>query len=91
MQSFLDFRLVPGMPLCQGSHVDPIWPENEVGQIIGPRPPEFLAPGTPGMSLGTNFFVSKIFSYHENMMLFIKCTFAICWAKFRVYLVIWAF
>ena len=69
-QPFSDFRLVPGMPLCQGSQVDPIWPENEVGQIIGPRPPEILAPETPGMSHGTKIFVSKFFLYHKNMMLF---------------------
>ena len=69
-QPFSDFWLVPGIPLCQGSHVDPIWTENEVGQIIGPRPPEILAPETPGMSHGTKIFGSKFFSYHPQMMLF---------------------
>ena len=33
-------------------------------------PPEILPPGTLIESQGTKFLVSKIFSYHENKMLF---------------------
>ena len=58
------------MPLWQGSPMDHIWPENEVGQIIGVHPPEIGAPVTPGMSHGTKIFASKFFSYHKNKMLF---------------------
>ena len=69
-KSVSDFRLVHGMPLCQGSCMDPIWPETVVGKIIGARPPEIGAPVTPGVSHGTKIFGSKIFSYHPQMMLF---------------------
>ena len=65
-----DFRLVLGMPLCQGGCMGPIWPETEVGQIISAHPPEIGAPVTPGVSHGTKIFGSKIFSYHPQMMLF---------------------
>ena len=69
-KSVSDFRLVPSMPLCQGSCMDPIWPETEVGKILGVRPPEIGVQVTPGMSHGTKIFGSKIFSYHPQMMLF---------------------
>ena len=69
-KSGLDFRLVLGMPLCQGGCMGPIWPETEVGQIISAHPPEIGAPVTPGVSHGTKIFGSKIFSYHPQMMLF---------------------
>ena len=69
-KSVLDFRLVPSMPLCQGSCMDPIWPETEVGKILDVRPPEIGVPVTPGMSHGTKIFGSKFFSYHPQMMLF---------------------
>ena len=44
--------------------------ENHVLKIFGQGLSEIGAPGTPGMSLGTKFLVSKIFSYHPQMMLF---------------------
>ena len=69
-KSVSDFRLVPSMPLCQGSCMDPIWPETEVGKILDVRPPEIEVPVTPGMSHGTKIFGSKIFSYHPQMILF---------------------
>ena len=50
--------------------MDPIWPETEVGEILELHPPEIGAPVTPGMSLGTKIFVSKIFSYDPVMILF---------------------
>ena len=44
--------------------------ENHVLKIFGRGLSEIGAPGTPGVSLGTKFLVSKIFSYHPQMMLF---------------------
>ena len=44
--------------------------ENNVLKIFGRDLSEIGAPGTPGVSLGTKFLVSKIFSYHPQMMLF---------------------
>ena len=77
-KSVSDFRLFPGMPLCQGSCMDPIWPETEVGKILDVRPPEIGVPVTPGMSHGTKIFGSKIFSYHPQMMLFyVFCQFVL--------------
>ena len=38
--------------------------------VLDLEPPEILAPGTPGVSLGTKIITSKFFSYHKNMMLF---------------------
>ena len=70
MEKILVPRNVLGMPLCQGSCMDPIWPETEVGEILELHPLEIGAPMTPGMSLGTKIFVSKIFSYDKNKMLF---------------------
>ena len=70
LQPFSEYLHVRDMPLWQGSPMDPIWPENEVGQIIGVHPPEIGAPVTPGMSHGTKIFCSKIFSYHPQKMLF---------------------
>ena len=70
MELSLDFRLVHGMPLLQGTHMGPRQPEIENGKILGSRPAEILAPGTPGVSHGTKIFCSKFFSYHENQMLF---------------------
>ena len=70
LQPILDFLLEPGMSLVQGVHKDPIWLEFEIGEILEWGPSEIQAPGTPGVSHGTNFLVSKFLSYHENMMLF---------------------
>ena len=44
--------------------------ENHVLKIFGRGLSEIGAPGTPGVSLGTKFLVSKTFSYHPQMMLF---------------------
>ena len=44
--------------------------ENNVLKIFGRDLSEIGAPGTPGVSLGTKFLVSKIFSYHPQLMLF---------------------
>ena len=46
------------------------YPEIEVGKILDVRPPEIGVPVTPGMSHGTKIFVSKISSYHPQMILF---------------------
>ena len=58
------------MPLCQGSCMDPIWPEFEIWKIFYQDPAEILAPWTPGVSHGTKIFGSKFFFYHKNKMLF---------------------
>ena len=58
------------MPLVWGSHVGPRSIENHVLKIFGWGLSEIGAPGTPRVSLGTKFLVSKIFSYHPQMMLF---------------------
>ena len=70
MEKVSAFRHVLGMPLCQGSCMDPIWPETEVGEILELHPPEIGAPVTPGMSLGTKIFVSKFFSRDDSKMFF---------------------
>ena len=70
MEKVSAFRHVLGMPLCQGSCMDPIWPETEVSEILELHPREIGAPMTPGMSLGTKIFVSKFFSYDSVMILF---------------------
>ena len=70
MELSLDFLLVHGMPLLQGTHMDPRQLEIENGEILGSRPAEILAPGTPGVSHGTKIFCSKFFSYHPKMILF---------------------
>ena len=70
LEPFLDFRLVHEGPLVPGVYVDPIRLEFEIGMLLDPDPSEILAPGTPGMSLGTKIFSSKFFSYHMNNMLF---------------------
>ena len=70
LQSFSVFPLVFLMPLFLGSHTGPKSIENQVLKIFGRDLSEIGAPGTPGMSHGTNFLVSKIFFYHKNMMLF---------------------
>ena len=44
--------------------------ENHVLKIFGRGLSEIGAQGTPGMSLGTKFLVSKFFSYHPQMKLF---------------------
>ena len=44
--------------------------ENNVLKIFGRDLSEIGAPGTSGVSLGTKFLVSKIFSYHPQIMLF---------------------
>ena len=44
--------------------------KNNVLKIFGRDLSEIGAPGTPGVSLGTKFLVSKIFSYHPPMILF---------------------
>ena len=44
--------------------------ENHVLEIFGRGLSEIGAPGTPGVSLGTKFLVSKFFSYTPQMMLF---------------------
>ena len=62
MEKVLVLWHVLGMPLCQGSCMDPIWPETEIGEILEVHPPELGAQVTPGMSLGTKIFVSKFFS-----------------------------
>ena len=70
LQSFSVFPLVFLMPLVLGSHMGPKSIENQVLKIFGRDLSEIGALGTPGMSHGTNFLVSKIFFYHKNMMLF---------------------
>ena len=70
LQPFSEFRLEYLTPLLQEVHMDPIWLEFEVGLLLVLGPPEMGALGTPKRSHGTNFLVSKIFFYHENMMLF---------------------
>ena len=42
--------------------------ENNVLKIFGRDLSEIGAPWTPGVSIGTKFLVSKIFSYHPQMM-----------------------
>ena len=66
MEKVLVLWHVLGMPLCQGSCMDPIWPETEVGEILELHPPDIGAPVTPGMSLGTKIFVSKTFPFDKN-------------------------
>ena len=78
------------MPLVLGSHMGPKSIENQVLKIFGRDLSEIGALGTPGMSHGTNFLVSKILFYHKNMMLFYALL-PFIWQKIRVYLVIWAF
>ena len=70
------------MPLYQGSCMDPIWPETDVGQILELDPPEIEAPVTPGMSLGTKIFDSKIFSYDNSKLLFYE-DFGFMWLKLK--------
>ena len=53
-----------------GSHGPQIKLGFDIGQILDPGPQKIGAPVTPGVSLGTKIFVSKIFSYHPKMMLF---------------------
>ena len=43
-----------------------LYDQTEVGEILELHPPEIGSPVTPGMSLGTKIFVSKIFSFDEN-------------------------
>ena len=69
-QVFSEFWRLPGVPLVLEGHIDPIWIEFEVSMLLAVRPCEIEAPGTPGVSLGTKFFGSKIFSYHPKMILF---------------------
>ena len=40
--------------------------------ILDLRPADIRAPGTPGVSQGTKILVSKIFSYHPQMMFFMS-------------------
>ena len=58
------------MPLTQGSHMDPMRLQYEVGQILTSGTTEIGALGTPGLSHGTKFFVPRNFSYYAKEMLF---------------------
>ena len=69
-QPFLDFRQKSLTPLLQEAHMDPIWLEFDVGQILVLGPSDIGAPGTLWGSHGTKNFGSKIFSYHPLMILF---------------------
>ena len=84
MEKVSVFWHVLGMPLCQSSCMDPIWPETDVGEILEFHPPEIEAPVTLGMSLGTKIFGSKIFSYDKNKMLFYE-DFGFMWLKLKFY------
>ena len=70
LQPFLDFRLVPEVPLIPGLYMDPKWAEFSIGMLVGADPPEIVAPVTPGVSQGTKIFGSKFFSYHSLMIIF---------------------
>ena len=47
LQLFSDFRLVSQRLLLPGTHMDSIWIEFDVTQILILRPPEIEAPGPP--------------------------------------------
>ena len=68
--SFLDFWQESGMPLPQGVHMDPKYPEFDIGMLIDRGPKKILAPLTPGLSHGTKIFGQRIFSYHPVMIIF---------------------
>ena len=53
LQPCLDFWREFGPPVVPGGHMDPKWPEFEIGMVLDPDPPEILPPGTPGVSHGT--------------------------------------
>ena len=55
-QLILDFRLLLGMPLVQGVHMDPKCLESAIHMVQQLRPPEIGAPGTPGVSQETKIF-----------------------------------
>ena len=43
---------------AQGAHMDPMWLQVDVGEILGSRATEIGALGTPGLSHGIKFLVS---------------------------------
>ena len=58
-QVFSEFWRLPGVPLVLEGHMDPILIEFEVSMLLAVRPHEIEAPGTSGMSHGTDFFAQK--------------------------------
>ena len=76
-QLILDFRLLLGMPLVQGVHMDPKWLESAIHMVQQLRPPEIGAPGTPGVSRLTKISSPKIFLYYPLMMFFFVTVFAL--------------
>ena len=80
LQTVSVFWNEPELPPLQGCQMNPKVSGTEVGMLLTVRPPEILAPGTPGRSHGTKIFASKFFSYHPQMMLF-YAFFGFMWAK----------
>ena len=84
MELFLDFWRESLTPLVQEGHLGSTWPESAVDKIVGADPAKIEAPGTPGLSLGTKIFDSKICSYDKSKMLFYE-DFGFMWLKLKFY------